>query len=590
MPTGAAARGVSLCECHAHHGGTFSLVCFDSSLYIAIMIMAVPLRCLQRQVVRASRLSGRNFVVNRFESVGVNHQLATHCVDGQFRFQSTETATSSAATSPTEQSQPIKESLTGPPPPGPSSLESVRATFSGALADSSYKVQLRQRYGDVVQLWAFQPFVFVFDPDIYMKILRQEWSLPYGAAPGTWPFVQYYRQKSPDVMPMALLQGQEWKAPRHTLQTHMFSHKAVDSYQAGISSVVDDAAAYLEDNPYPSDLNQFLCDVSFEMLAQVLLQRRMGLLDDSSGESEHQFVKSAVEAFHALGELLMKPQITNTTLLKMIPSWNKLESNMDHVWDIGMKWLEETEESRPEAALVTKLANEGKMDRQERLVNLVTILQAGVDTTSNSLAWALYELAKRPVVQERLREELRRVLPQDGYKRELLAELPYLKAFLREVQRVSPTAAGTMRRLPFPVEAGNYVVEKDSILMWGAEPYNLDPDLLGGDPREFIPDRWLAAEQVPKDADPRTPVHVEGFDVMAPAPILSHPLVATQFSVGPRMCVGARIAQNEINTFVSRVCRDFKLTLDPPEQDVKAVSKLVITPDPSPQIRFEPLV
>lgn len=125
--------------------------------------------------------------------------------------------------------------------------------------------------------------------------------------------------------------------------------------------------------------------------------------------------------------------------------------------------------------------------------------------------------------------------------------------------------------------------------MWAAEPYNLDPILLGADPNEFNPNRWLAAEQVPKDADPNTPVKVEGYDVMAPAPILSHPLVATPFSVGPRMCVGARVAQNEIHTFVSRLCHDFCMTLDPPEQDIKPVSKLVIGPDPSPRIRFEPI-
>lgn len=504
---------------------------------------------------------------------------------------SAETTTSTPSTkdnkdaATTERNDP-----SGSPPPGPSSLESVRATLSGALNDTSYKIHLRQTYGDVVRVWAFQDIYFVFDPDIYMQLLRQEWSLPYGAAPGTWPLVLYYQNRSPDTMPMMLLQGEAWKAPRHTLQTHMFSPKAADSFQSGISSVVDDASTYLRNNPVPQDLNEFLCNASFEMLAQVLLERRMGLLDDSSGPMERQFVSSAVDAFHALGELVLKPPMTNLTLLRLfVPNWNKLETNMNHVWDIGMKWLKETEESLPEAALVTKLANEGKMDRQERLVNLVTILQAGVDTTSNSLAWAIYELAKRPVEQERLRQELRSVLPPEGYKRELLSELPYLKAFLREVQRLSPTAAGTMRRFPFEIEIGDYALKKDSIIMWAADPYSLDPTLLGGDPDEFNPDRWLAAEQVPKESDPRAPVKVEGFDVMAPAPILSHPLVSTPFSVGPRMCVGARVAQNEIHSFVSKICHDFKLTLDPPEQDIRPVSKLVVTPDPAPRIKFEPV-
>ena len=316
-----------------------------------------------------------------------------------------------SAETTTAASSESKPSLSGPPPPGPSKFESVRATFSGELSEASYKVKLRETYGDVACLWVFQNLMFVFDPEIYMSILRQEWSLPYGAAPSTWPLVQYYLHRSPDCMPMMLIHGEEWKAPRQTLQTHMFSPKAADSYQPGITSVVDDCSNYLRQNPYPQDLNQFLCNASFEMLAQILLERRMGLLDDSSGPMERQFVNSAVDAFHAVGALLTFPPVTNIATLRCIPEWNKLESNMDKVWDIGMQWLEETEETRPEAALVTKLATEGKMDRQERLVNLVTILQAGVDTTSNSLAWALYQLAKRPEEQERLRAELNRVLP-----------------------------------------------------------------------------------------------------------------------------------------------------------------------------------
>jgi cytochrome P450 len=484
-----------------------------------------------------------------------------------------------------------------PPPLGPSKLDAIRALMSGAFSDRVYLQNLQKQYGDVVHLWAFQNMYYIFDPEIFMTILRQEWAYPFGAAPNTWPFQIYYRIKSPETMPLMLLQGEEWKTPRHVIQTHMFSPKAADSYQPGINQVVKDASTYLQHHPKPNDLCQFLMNVSFEMLAQVLLDRRMGLLDRNlvkrTGEAdEDKFVSSAVYAFHALGEMLIKPNvISNPTILRFFPVWNKLESNMDIVWDIGMKWLEEAEQKKSDLAFFTKLEEQGKMGRQERLVNLITLLQAGVDTTSNSLAWAVVELARRPLLQEQLRQELRNTIADgEGYCRQ--HKLPYLKAFMREVQRCSPTASGNLRKMPYDVQAGEYVLKKDSLIFWNQEVYGHDPELLGGDADEFIPDRWLAFDLVTndKDLDPRKPIKVDGFNgVMAPAPILSHPLMTTAFGVGPRMCVGSRIAQNEIHSFLSQICRDYELVLDPPDQTIGRTEKLLTVPDPFPQIRFDPI-
>jgi cytochrome P450 len=479
-----------------------------------------------------------------------------------------------------------------------------------------YNTKLRNDYGDVVKLWLFQDLVQVFHPELFMSILRQEWNLPYGAAPGTWPLVQYYANKShldsTIPMPMMLIQGEAWKEPRQALQTQMFSPKVADSYQPGIDVVVQDLVTYLRHYPTGKDdnLNQALMEVSFEMLAKILLDRRMGLLDlvdpieeqggttttttsNDSLTDEQQFVRSAVEAFHIVGDLLFKPQISNLTILRLLPQWQSLEKNMDQVWDIGMKWLLEVEEKGSDVAMVTRLASHGKMGRKERLVNLVTLLQAGVDTTSNSLAWAVCQLARNPPdMQDRIREEIEVTMKSDGhYKREYLSKMPYLKAFLREVQRVTPTAAGTMRCLPFDVQVGGYQIPKNTTILWNAEAFGNDPTLLGSDPSIFLPDRWLAANLVPDDADPYAPCTVDGFDnIIAPAPILSHPLVSTPFSVGPRMCVGARLAQNEIHSVVTKLVQNFHITLDPPDQpETVAVTRLVMTPEPMPRIRFDPI-
>jgi cytochrome P450 len=496
-------------------------------------------------------------------------------------------------------------------PPGPSKIDCVKAMFSGEMSNRTYLEDIRTKYNtDTPLIWLFQDATQIFDPDIWMNsVLRKEWKLPYGAAPQTWPFQIYYRQLKCDVnkgdrLPVMLTHGEdEWRRPRHAIQTHLFSPKAADSYQSSIQEVADDASRFLSlndgQNSIPN-LEQFSQDVSFEMLAMVMLDRRMGLLDkdtttDNKKSEEEQFVNSSVESFHALGALLMKPPIENLTLLRTFSSdWNKLEKNMDIVWDIGMKWIVKAEVDGSPRAFVNKLQTQVDgddtltMDRQERLVNLLTLLQAGVDTTSNSILWAMIELARRPRVQRRLRRELEETMGGNFSRTEDLPNLPYLKAFLREIQRFSPTAGGNMRRLPFDVtipstnpngdndkKQEDYVVEKNSLILFSQEVYGFDPKLLGGDPDEFLPERWLAAEHVlsnaktdkSMDLDPRTPLEVDltsiDFDfgdelataedessssavtmntgtIMAPAPILSNPLMSSPFSVGPRMCVGAR--------------------------------------------------
>ncbi|KAL3906740.1 MAG: hypothetical protein SGILL_009151, partial [Bacillariaceae sp.] len=150
--------------------------------------------------------------------------------------------------------------------------------------------------------------------------------------------------------------------------------------------------------------------------------------------------------------------------------------------------------------------------------------------------------------------------------------------------------------------AGDHVCKKNSIIMWNQAGYAHDEALLGGDPAEFKPERWLAYEQATadldvKELDPRKPIPLDehnekfgGMD-MAPAPILSHPLMTTAFGVGPRMCVGARVAQNEMHSFLTRIVRDFEISLNDPSStpEVGRAVKLLAVPDPFPSIRFDPI-
>lgn len=51
-----------------------------------------------------------------------------------------------------------------------------------------------------------------------------------------------------------------------------------------------------------------------------------------------------------------------------------------------------------------------------------------------------------------------------------------------------------------------------------------------------------------------------------------------QFLLGPRNCIGQKFAQYEIRTIVSRVIKNFKLTLAKDKDHLPLLSKLVMRP------------
>ncbi|KAK8738178.1 hypothetical protein OTU49_004086 [Cherax quadricarinatus] len=72
--------------------------------------------------------------------------------------------------------------------------------------------------------------------------------------------------------------------------------------------------------------------------------------------------------------------------------------------------------------------------------------------------------------------------------------------------------------------------------------------------KEFIPERWLRHK-------PLGPIH---------------PYASLPFGTGTRMCIGRRIAEQEMYTFLARVMHRFNV--DYKYEDIDLVSKLVYMP------------
>lgn len=94
--------------------------------------------------------------------------------------------------------------------------------------------------------------------------------------------------------------------------------------------------------------------------------------------------------------------------------------------------------------------------------NLLTLLNAGHETTANAIAWALYWIHQQPEVYERVLQELQSLNTPDPMK---IAGLPYLAAVCQETLRIHPIVIFTFPRITlrsvnlrgYHVAAGTYV-------------------------------------------------------------------------------------------------------------------------------------
>ena len=169
------------------------------------------------------------------------------------------------------------------------------------------------------------------------------------------------------------------------------------------------------------------------------------------------------------------------------------------------------------------------------LDELKTHFIAGNETTGCGLAWTLYEIARHPHVRDRLAAELDGVLGGRAPDAADLARLPYLRQVVNESLRLHPPVPMTPREPVHDVEIGGYRVPAGSTVFMSQYTVHHDP-AYWPDPDVFDPDRF----------DPGRP---------APGQYTFFP-----FSGGPRRCVGAPLAEIEMQVAVAMIVQRYRLT------------------------------
>jgi cytochrome P450 len=184
-------------------------------------------------------------------------------------------------------------------------------------------------------------------------------------------------------------------------------------------------------------------------------------------------------------------------------------------------------------------SGEGFSDREVR-DQLMTLMFAGHDTSTSTLTFMMYELARRPDVVEKLQEEQDRVLGGEAPGIEQLErEMPYLDMVLDEVLRLYPPAWIGPRRAVREFEFNGHTVPEGAYLNYCSWASHRIPEFFP-DPEAFVPERFTKER---KAALPRG--------------------AYVPFGGNKRICIGKRFGQIEVKLVATMLLQRLRLDLLP---------------------------
>lgn len=437
--------------------------------------------------------------------------------------------------------------------PGPSSLPIIGPLLHFAPGGMLYKFNmldhipmLHETYGPIVKLDSIigrPPLIFLFEAESAAQVLRGENWMP--VRPG-FLSLEYYRKQHRKTLEQSALttgllteHGEQWKEFRSTVNPVMLQPKTIKLYSTAIDDVAQDMITRMkclrnEENMIKSEFDVEMNLWALESIGVVALGCRLNCLDQNLtvDSPARKLIQCVHDIFVTVSELELKP-----TLWKIFPTptFKKAMNLFKELDDIAKHFVKQGEEqikNNPNKPEDQKGVLEKLLEINEEYAHIMAIdmLFAGVDTTANTMTATLYLLAKNADKQEKLREEVL----SNSEKR------PYLRACIKESIRVMPVAAGNTRLTTKEYNILGYRIPKDMNIIFAHQHMSLLEQYYPR-PKEFIPERWLADKTDPL------------FHGNA------HPFANGPFGFGVRSCIGRRIAELEIETFLARIIENFEV-------------------------------
>ena len=196
---------------------------------------------------------------------------------------------------------------------------------------------------------------------------------------------------------------------------------------------------------------------------------------------------------------------------------------------------------------IIELMVEGMNDSKDKslakieiIANAIGIDEAAYESPANNLGFVVHHLVNYPELQERVYEEVERVINSESSGQidyESLNRLPFTEAVILEAFRIYPTDPLFISHSPeSDYKYGSLTLPRGVDIRVPTFQLHRDPEFWS-EPNVFNPDRFLGAENQKA----------------------INPFVYQPFGVGPRLCPGKRFTILEIKLILAQILLKYRL-------------------------------
>jgi len=215
------------------------------------------------------------------------------------------------------------------------------------------------------------------------------------------------------------------------------------------------------------------------------------------------------------------------------------------------------------------------MNEDDFVGSMLTLLNAGYETTSTTLSYALYLISTRPDIEQYLVEEARRVMSSKSLLDEKddnstvgfdVSDLNLCNAVIYETLRLYPVAYQTARTIPkgSSIELKGIEIPGPTIIRIPIYAIQRDEDNFP-QPEEFLPERWARkssnnSEWVPRFSTDGSVEEKAWASLIGVPPANRNAFYA--FSSGARSCVGKKFAEQEAVIILANLISQLKFEVE----------------------------